>query len=511
MVLVVYSILYGLTSKEARWLGALTSVAVVILDWNLGLCSFRFELLKSRMIALFVAGTSRVFLICFGVHYWYLGHCISYAFVASVLLAAAVSCWLSISNPSVARIDALRSTVIKLREGFRRKGQTSSSNSSDGCGSSVKRSSGSVEAGPHGNATDSMYRSNSQSDCVNWNNVPFDRSNSCQEGQSSDKNIDSGRASLAHRSNSCLSAVAVQDPETAVVSADRHGDPTASLVVCSSSGLESQGCESSGSATASGNQQLLDLNLAAIFQDRLNDPRITSMLKRNGGLGDVELANLLQDKGLDPNFSYMMKDKVMDPRILALLQRSSLDADREHQDDVDVTGTDSDRLDTTIANQISLSEELRRSGLENWLNLSRLMFHQVAGSPIRAFVVFTLIFIIETVTVAVHRPKPIKVINATHEQVSLLQRQYKNFEMLIVLLIKSVLFRIWQFEFGFSILLLSPVVCSIMAFIWSLCAEEMTMTSKPRKVMLNKRNIFVVLIPSTYFLIMAGQVLLLLH
>ena len=31
VVLVVYSILYGLTSKEAPWLGALTSVAVVIL------------------------------------------------------------------------------------------------------------------------------------------------------------------------------------------------------------------------------------------------------------------------------------------------------------------------------------------------------------------------------------------------------------------------------------------------------------------------------------------------
>ncbi|KAG2552578.1 hypothetical protein PVAP13_9KG552600 [Panicum virgatum] len=457
LVLVVYSILYGLTSKEARWLGALTSVAVVILDWNLGLCSFRFELLKSRVIVLFVAGTSRAFLICFGVHYWYLGHCISYAFVASVLLSAAVSCWLSISNPSVARIDALRSTVIKLREGFRRKGQNSSSNSSEGCGSSVKRSSGSVEAGQNGNATDSMYRSNSQSDGVNWNSIPFDRSNSCQEGQSSDKNIDSGRASLAHRSNSCLSAV---HSETAVTTADRHGEPTASLVVCSSSGLESHGCESSGSATASGNQQLLDLNLAAIFQDRLNDPRISSMLKKNGGLGDVELANLLQDKGLDPNFSYMLKDKVMDPRILALLQRSSLDADREHQDDVDVTATDSDRLDTTIANQISLSEELRRSGLEKWLNISRLIFHQLAGSPIRAFIVFTILFIIETATVAIHRPETIKVINATHEQRFIL---------------------IWQFEFGFSILLLSPVVCSIMAFIWSLRAEDMMMTSKPRK------------------------------
>ncbi|KAK8446135.1 hypothetical protein SEVIR_9G438700v4 [Setaria viridis] len=296
-----------------------------------------------------------------------------------------------------------------------------------------------------------MYRSNSQSDGVNWNSIPFDRSNSCQEGRSSDKNIDSGRASLAHRSNSCLSAV--QDSETAIVTADRHGEPSASLVVCSSSGLESHGCESSGSATASGNQQLLDLNLAAIFQDRLNDPRISSMLRKNGGLGDVELANLLQDKGLDPNFSYMLKDKVMDPRILALLQRSSLDADREHQDDVDVTATDSDRLDTTIANQISLSEELRRSGLEKWLNISRLIFHQLAGSPVRAFIVFTILFIIETSIVAIHRPETIKVINATHE----------------------------QFEFGFSILLLSPVVCSIMAFIWSLRAEDMMMTSKPRK------------------------------
>nr|CAB3496180.1 unnamed protein product [Digitaria exilis] len=86
LVLVVYSILYGLTSKEARWMGALTSVAVVILDWNLGLCSFRFELLKSRMILLFVAGTSRAFLICFGVHYWF------FEFGFSILLLSPVVC-----------------------------------------------------------------------------------------------------------------------------------------------------------------------------------------------------------------------------------------------------------------------------------------------------------------------------------------------------------------------------------------------------------------------------------
>lgn len=36
----------------------------------MGACLYGFQLLQSRVAALFVAGTSRVFLICFGVHYW---------------------------------------------------------------------------------------------------------------------------------------------------------------------------------------------------------------------------------------------------------------------------------------------------------------------------------------------------------------------------------------------------------------------------------------------------------
>ncbi|KAI3688303.1 hypothetical protein L1987_82014 [Smallanthus sonchifolius] len=133
LVLLVYSILYGLTAKESNWLGAITSAAVIILDWNMGACLYGFQLLQSRVMALFVAGTSRVFLICFGVQYWYLGHCISYAVVGSVLLGAAVTRHLSITNPLAARRDALRSTVIRLREGFRKKEQNSSSSSSEGC------------------------------------------------------------------------------------------------------------------------------------------------------------------------------------------------------------------------------------------------------------------------------------------------------------------------------------------------------------------------------------------
>ncbi|KAL9386177.1 hypothetical protein Peur_019301 [Populus x canadensis] len=448
VVLLVYSILYGFTATEARWLGFITSAAVIILDWNMGACLYCFQLLQSRVVALFVAGTSRVFLICFGVHYWYLGHCISYAVVASVLLGAAVSRHLSVTNPLVARRDALQSTVIRLREGFRRKEQNTSSSSSEGCGSSVKRSS-SVEAGPLGNIVDSGNQSTVQctTDASNWNNV-LCRNASSHEGINSDKSTESGRPSLALRSSSCRSVV--QEPE-AGMSGDKFFYQNNSLVVCSSSGLDSQCCESSASNSA--NQQLLDLNLALAFQERLNDPRITSMLKKRAREGDRELATLLQDKGLDPNFAMMLKEKNLDPTILALLQRSSLDADRDHHDNNDITIVDSNSVDNVMPNQISLSEELRLQGLEKWLQLSRFVLHHIAGTPERAWVLFSFIFIVETVIVAIVRPKTIKIINTVHQ----------------------------QFELGIAVFLLSLVVCSIMTFLRSLQVEEMAMTSKPRK------------------------------
>ncbi|XP_027346143.1 calpain-type cysteine protease DEK1 [Abrus precatorius] len=442
-VLLVYSILYGLTAKEENWLGAITSVAVIILDWNLGACLYGFQLLDSRVAALFVAGTSRVFLICFGVQYWYLGHCISYAVMASVLLGAAVSRHLSATNPLAARRDALQSTVLRLREGFRRKEHNSSSSFSEGCGSSMKRSS-SVEAGNLGNAIETG-RGMTAGDGSNWNNVPSQTA-SLPDGINSDKSIDSGRSSLALHSSSCRSAV--HEPEVGTSSDDRNLYHNNSLVVCSSIGLDSQGNDSSASNSA--NQQTLDLNLALAFQERLNDPRIATMLKRRARQGDRELSSLLQDKGLDPNFAMMLKEKSLelDPTILALLQRSSLDADRYHNENTDNTS-----VDNAMPNQISLSEELRLQGLEKWLQLCRLVLHHIMGTPERAWVLFSFIFIVETIIVAIFRPKTIKIINATHQ----------------------------QFEFGLAVLLLSPVICSIMAFLRSLTAEEMTMTSKPRK------------------------------
>ena len=342
-----------------------------------------------------------------------MGHCVSYAVVASVLLGAAVSRHLSAMNPLAARRDALQSTVIRLREGFRKKEQNSSSSSSEGCGSSMKRSS-SVEAGHLGNVIEASGRSMAQCtvDGSSWNNVVLCRTASSQEGINSDKSIDSGRPSLALRSSSCRSVI--QEAEIGTSCADKNVDHTSSLMICSSSGLESQGCESSASTSA--NQQALDY-LALAFQERLNDPRITSMLKRRARQGDLELTNLLQDKGLDPNFAMMLKEKNLDPTILALLQRSSLDADRDHRDNTDITVIDSNSVDNAMPHQISLSEELRLHGLEKWLQLSRLVLHHVAGTPERAWVLFSFVFILETIIVAIFRPKTIKIINATHQQV----------------------------------------------------------------------------------------------
>ncbi|KAL8058113.1 hypothetical protein ABFS82_04G226000 [Erythranthe guttata] len=433
VVLLVYSILYGLTAKESHWLGAITSAAVIILDWNVGTCLYGFKLLKSRVAALIVAGISRVFLICFGVYYWYLGHCISYAVVASVLLGAAVSRHLSVTNPSTARRDALESTVIRLREGFRKKEQCSSS-SSEGCGSSVKRSS-SAEAGHLGNGTAPCT-----GDISSWNNI---------EGIHSEKGIDSGRPSFALHSSSCRSVV----QETEVVGpsyVDKSFEHNNSLVACSSSGMESQGCESSGSNSAN---QALELNLALAFQEKLNDPRIKSILKRRSRQGELELTNLLQDKGLDPNFAVMLKENGLDPMILALLQRSSLDADRDHRDNTNMTVMDSNSVDNMPPNQISFSEELRLRGLEKWLQLCRLVLHYIAGTPERSWLLFSFVFSVETTVIGIFRPNTINLINATHQ----------------------------QFEFGIAVLLLSPVVWSVMAFLRSLQSEELSMTSKPRK------------------------------
>ena len=139
------------------------------------------------------------------------------------------------------------------------------------------------------------------------------------------------------------------------------------------------------------------------------------MLKLKARQGDQELTSLLQDKGLDPNFVVMLKEKGLDPTILALLQRSSLDADRDHRDNTEDAGVDSNIMENVVLNQLSWLEELRQQGFEKWIQTIRFIVRQLAGTPERAWVLFNIIFIFETITVAIFHPKNVKLINATHE------------------------------------------------------------------------------------------------
>ncbi|PHT29558.1 hypothetical protein CQW23_30849 [Capsicum baccatum] len=95
------------------------------------------------------------------------------------------------------------------------------------------------------------------------------------------------------------------------------------------------------------------------------------MLKQKGRHTDHKLANLLQDKGINPNFAVMLKENRLDPMILALLRRSSLDAEKEHRDN-NPPVIDSNDVEDVLANHISFSEELRLQGLGKWLQRCRV-------------------------------------------------------------------------------------------------------------------------------------------
>ncbi|PHT69488.1 hypothetical protein T459_28975 [Capsicum annuum] len=111
----------------------------------------------------------------------------------------------------------------------------------------------------------------------------------------------------------------------------------------------------------------------------------------------------------------MLKENGLDPMILALLQRSSLDANREYRDS-NPSVTDSNDVEVVLPNHISFLEELILQGLGKWLQRCRVMLHHVAGTPERAWLLFSLIFILETIVVAIFQPKTIKLLNATHQQ-----------------------------------------------------------------------------------------------
>eukprot|EP00250_Pteridium_aquilinum_P020316 c24782_g3_i2 orf=517-6945(-) len=437
-VLVVYSILYGFTAQEARWLGGITSAAVVIFDANIGACLFGFELLRSRVVALFLAGVYRIFLICFGVHYWYLGHCISYAVVASVLLGAAVRRHFSASNAAAARKAYLQSARVRLREGFRSKGNGSCSSFSEGHVSSAKRSS---SADP--------------SQVGTWHTAAHGGvamgGDEAHTGLNSGLSLDSGRGSVALHTSSRPSAV--HDSDAWMYHGERHFgksslETSKRVMHAPAHCWDIQNCDSSASCGTPVEPHGLDGNLV-----HRSESMLSTVQRHRIRQGEQELTMLFQDKGLDPNFAMMYEETGIHPPLLALLQRTSLDADRDHRDNTEEATSQATQVESLAAQLASSSDNMQRSPREAWLYRFHSVSSFLAGTPVRAWGLFSLVFVAEVVAVAIFCPTTVTIMNTIHKQI----------------------------EFGISALLLSPVLCSIMAFSQALQSENMILSSRALK------------------------------
>ncbi len=334
--------------------------------------------------------------------------------VASVLLGAAVVRHFAVVNPSAARRAALENTVVRLRECSRRKGPGSSSSVSEGRTSSTVCSS-SVAAEQIAAAIDAMGRTNVKHQ-VEVCTAPVSQHGLHGTTEEFGSNIDLQNNEERDKPASCQPAILLDQ--------DANDGSRLMFLGSGQSPEMVQNLELSNPFAPSVDQQVFDLNLALVFQERMNDSLFSSMLQHRSPEfvargGEQELTTLLQDKGLDPNFAVMLKEKGLDPTILALLQRSSLDAGRERADTNGEIATGGNQSQILVLEEpISLSEELRRHQWSKWVQQMHWFIQLFAGTPERVWILFSVIFVVESVFVAVFRPSTVTVINATHEQVS---------------------------------------------------------------------------------------------
>lgn len=330
--------------------------------------------------------------------------------VASVLLGAVVVRHVSVVNPGAARRAALAHTVVRLREGFGRRGPGSSSSVSEGRTSSVVHSS--VGAEQIGAAIELISRANARTQGETA--ATGFAGHHGGPGFTDDFAAGFGVQSVDSKTGSC------QQPSSP--DQDTTGSNRISCAGSAAAIEPLNTLERSSTFASLTDQQTLDLNLALMFQERMHDPRFTSILRQNPEFvargGEHELMTLLQDKGLDPNFATMLKEKGLDPTILALLQRSSLDAGRD-------PGVNNDSAAGLKQSQLLIPDETagwagesQRHTCGNWFKSVGVVAQFFVGTPERAWVFFSVIFVVECVIVAVFRPTTVTVINGRHEQVS---------------------------------------------------------------------------------------------
>ena len=323
--------------------------------------------------------------------------------VASVLLGAAVRRHFSASNAGAARRAYLANARVRLREGFRRKGPGSCSSFSEGHGSSVKLSS-----------------SIDRSQMCAWHTVAPGRTASgvdeVHDGFNSGRSVDSGALSVVLPGSS--RHFTVQEPDAWNLC---NGKQLVDKGVLESSkrtfqasaiGWDGHNFDTSGCGTPV-EPNILDVNPTSTVESGL-----LAINRHRMKHGEQELTTLLQDKGLDPNFAMMYEETGIHPPLLALLKRASLDADRDHQDNTEETALELSRLENEQSQAVSPSDCQENIQRESELCRFRKLCTFVAGTPERAWGLFSIVFIGELVAVSIFCPKTVTILNTTHKQVS---------------------------------------------------------------------------------------------
>lgn len=324
--------------------------------------------------------------------------------VASVLLGAAVRRHFSASNAAAARKAYLQSARVRLREGFRSKGTGSCSSFSEGHGSSAKRSS---SADP--------------SQVGTWHTVVqgvvATGGDEVHTGLNSGLSLDSGRASVAFHTSSRPSTV--HDSDAWMLHGEKHVGKTSleaskRVTHVTGHGWDIHNCDSSASCGTPVEPHVLDGNL--VYR---SDSVLSTVQRHRIKQGEQELTMLFQDKGLDPNFAMMYEETGIHPPLLALLQRTSLDADRDNRDNTEEEIVQTSDVETVGLQVVSRpTNEMRRSLRELTLHRFHMISFFLAGTPERAWGLFSLVFVAEVVAVAIFCPTTVTIMNTIHKQVS---------------------------------------------------------------------------------------------
>jgi hypothetical protein len=468
LTLLVYSIVYYFTADKARWLGFITSAALIVLDSvtaSLLLQAAHYErtvqgkrpqqvlvkpVLRTPTQALLLASVYRLLLISFGIHYWYLGHCLAYVLVGCILAIAAMLRFFPVVSENELRRQAFGDTIEKLRGAFRT--PTHSQALSEQLSSGLLRegphrlefvresslegsfsSSSELEAGINRSSGDrgsgdgmrvSLLRESNRvgsgsSDRYGDSRVRGEQSRvsdrvRAEQGGGSDwfRGQQSGlsRDSLDGQSNPRSS-----DPDRRSSGSDRRVSGTSSRVSDNTPRVSGTSPIETNFRVSNANSRVSESDGAEQYGNGHGTPRANGVVRGDlygadegpNGWGEMSSMELQEFTGV-PSGSLEAAYNTGGEILLSSGESKSVKAKRPSQDLLRLTPAEEALVERGDA-------EKKRKAWKEWL---RKVLLAVAGTPGKVWALLSALFVMETVLVALSPRPEVEVINDPHKQVS---------------------------------------------------------------------------------------------